>query len=168
MGIIYALWRGWSSTTLTRDNGHKLQHRRFPLNIRKHFCYCEDDQARAQAAQGGCGISTHGDIQKPSGHGPGQLAQGGPAWAEGLDQMTSRGPFQPQPFCDSDYSRVLGATLLVSIPNLHQSLMLRLQDVFLLIQFTSYFTSMKSRCSICQHQSFKPQKLLFPLTRLFL
>ena len=41
--------------------------------------------------------------QKLSGHGPGQpaLGRGGPAWAEGLDQVASRGSFQPQPLCDS-------------------------------------------------------------------
>ena len=35
---------------------------------------------------------------KATGHGPGQPALGGPAWAWGLDKMASRGPFQPQPF----------------------------------------------------------------------
>lgn len=38
-------------------------------------------------------ISILGDIQMPSGYGPGQLAVGGPARAGGLNQMTSRGPF---------------------------------------------------------------------------
>ena len=46
--------------------------------------------------------SLQGNIQKLSGHGPGQLTLGGPAWAERLDQTTSRDPFQTQPFCDSD------------------------------------------------------------------
>ena len=41
------------------------------------------------------------DLQKPSGHGPRQLALGGPAWGRQLDKMTSRGPSQPQPVCDS-------------------------------------------------------------------
>lgn len=33
---------------------------------------------------------------KAPGHSPGQLSLGGPAVVEGLDQMSSRGPFQPQ------------------------------------------------------------------------
>jgi len=37
----------------------------------------------------------------PPGQGPVQPAVGDPASAEGLDQMTHRGPFQPLPFCDS-------------------------------------------------------------------
>lgn len=41
------------------------------------------------------------DIQKPSEHSPGQWALGGHAGAGRLDQMASRGPWQPQPFCDS-------------------------------------------------------------------
>ena len=50
------------------------------LNIREPFYfYCEGGQALAQLAQRGCVVSTLGDIQKPSGHGPGQLALGGPA-----------------------------------------------------------------------------------------
>jgi len=37
------------------------------------------------------------NIQKLSARSPGQPALGGPAWAGVFDQMTSRGPFQPQP-----------------------------------------------------------------------
>ena len=46
-------------------------------------------------------ISLTGDIQRLSEHDPCQMTLGGPAWAEGLDQTTSRGPFQSQQFCDS-------------------------------------------------------------------
>ena len=35
-----------------------------------------------------------------SGHGSWQPALGGPIWTEGLDQITSSGPFQPQPSYD--------------------------------------------------------------------
>ena len=41
------------------------------------FC-CGSDQALAQVPRGGCGISLLGDIQKLSGHGPGQSALGDP------------------------------------------------------------------------------------------
>ncbi|GAB0187141.1 mitochondrial enolase superfamily member 1 [Grus japonensis] len=64
----------------TRGNRHKLKHRRFCLNIRKHFFYYEGDKAVAQGAQRGGRLSTLGDdTQKPSGHGPGQPALGDPA-----------------------------------------------------------------------------------------
>ncbi|CAN0060768.1 unnamed protein product, partial [Bubo scandiacus] len=65
----------------TRGSGHKVKHRRFPLNIRELFFYCEGDRALAEVAKRGGGISLVGNIKKPSGHGPGQLALGGPALA---------------------------------------------------------------------------------------
>lgn len=48
-------------------------------------------------------FSILGDVQKLSGHDPGQLAVGGLAWAVGLDQMTYRAFFQPQPFYDLNF-----------------------------------------------------------------
>lgn len=45
------------------------------------------------------GVSLLGHIQKPSGHCPGHPAPAGPVCAEGSDQLTSKGPFQP--FCDT-------------------------------------------------------------------
>lgn len=49
------------------------------------------------------GVSVHQETNAflPSGHGSGQLALGGPTGAVGLDNMTSRGPFQAEPVCDS-------------------------------------------------------------------
>ena len=68
----------------TRGNGHNLKHRWMPLNIRKPFFHCEGDRALAQVAQGGCGVSFLGDVQKPFGHGPGQVAVGGPVCVSGV------------------------------------------------------------------------------------
>ena len=68
-----------------------LKHGR--SGYRETLFHCEGDQALAQVAQRACGVSILEDIQKPSADGPGQLALGGPAWAAGLDQMASRGPF---------------------------------------------------------------------------
>jgi len=61
----------------------------------------EGDRALEQAAQGGCGVSSSGDIQNLPEQGPVQPAVGDPALAGGLDWVTHRGPFQPLPFCDS-------------------------------------------------------------------
>jgi len=84
----------------TRGNGHALKHRRLLLNIRKHF-HCEGDRMLAQVAYRGCRLSILEDIQKPSGHGPSQPAAGVPARVGQLGKIPSRGPFQPQPSCDS-------------------------------------------------------------------
>ena len=56
---------------------------------------CEGARVLAQVAQGSGGVSILGGIKKPSGHGPGQPALGGPARAGGLDQLAFRGPFPP-------------------------------------------------------------------------
>ena len=84
-----------------RGNGHKLEHRQFHLNMRKKLLSCEGARAVAQAAQGGCGVSFPGDIESPPGCVPVPPALGVPAEAVGLDEMMSRCPFQPLPFCDS-------------------------------------------------------------------
>lgn len=83
----------------TRGAGHKLKCIWLPLNIREHFFYWHWELA--QVIQGGCGVSNLGGIQKPPGHGPGQVALGGPAWAQELDQITSRGRVQAQLLCES-------------------------------------------------------------------
>lgn len=51
-------------------------------------------------AQTGCSFPILGDIQKASGHGPGQQAVGGTARVQELNEITSRNAFQPQPSGD--------------------------------------------------------------------
>jgi len=47
----------------TRDNGHKLEHRKFHMNIGKNFINCEDYRALEQTAQRNCRGFLSGDIQ---------------------------------------------------------------------------------------------------------
>ena len=47
-----------------------------PSQYQKTLIRCEDDWALAQVAQRGCRVYVPQDIQKPSGHGPGQPAPG--------------------------------------------------------------------------------------------
>lgn len=61
----------------------------------------KDQKAVLQVVWRGCGIAILGDIKKPAQHGPRQQGLGPPAWAGGSHQMTFRGPFPPQPCCDS-------------------------------------------------------------------
>ena len=89
-----AQWQDQSHLAQTETQEVASQHQ-------ETLFHCEGDWGLAKVTQGGCRVSIHGDIQKPSGHGPGQLPQGVSAWAAGLDQITSRGVFQPQPLHDS-------------------------------------------------------------------
>lgn len=65
----------------------------FPMNIRKLF-HCEGDWALALVSQGGCRVSIIGNVQKPSGQIPGQLAPGGPneqgVWTRELQEVPSK------------------------------------------------------------------------------
>lgn len=68
----------------------------------KTLFHYEDDQALAQVAQNGDGISISGGSKKPTGDCPGQCL------SRMLDQMTSRDPFQAQLFCDSEQLFTIG------------------------------------------------------------
>lgn len=57
-------------------------------------------RSRLPVAQGGCGVSVLGDIQNPVGHSPGQPTLCRSAVNRSVRPEISRGPFQPEPFCD--------------------------------------------------------------------
>ena len=79
-----------------------------PAEHEEELLASEGDEALAQAAQEGCGVSFSGDIQDPPGRGPVWPAAGDPASAGGLDWVTHRGPFQTRTFCDSVSAPALG------------------------------------------------------------
>ena len=72
-----------------------------PPEYEEKLLSCEGARAVAQAAQGGVEVSFSGNILNPPGHSPVPPALGVPAQAGGLDEMISRGPFQPLPSCAS-------------------------------------------------------------------
>lgn len=59
---------------------------------------CDGDGALAQVAQRECGDSLLGDLQKPSGYSPRDLAVAGPAWAGGWTRWR---PEVPSKLCHS-------------------------------------------------------------------
>jgi len=84
----------------TGRSGHKVEHRRFPLNIRKHFFTVrvtehwrrlprEVEESPSLEILKSCLDVALGSLLKVT-----LLEQ------DGLDQMTCRGPFQPLPSCD--------------------------------------------------------------------
>jgi len=87
-----------------------------PAETEEELLPSEGDRALAQAAQGGWGVSFSGDIQDPPGRGAVQPGLGDPAWAEGLDWVTHRGPCQPLPCWDSVTLWKLVKPLMLSKP----------------------------------------------------
>ena len=63
------------SSTRTRGSRHKLDHRMFHLNTRKHFCavWMEEHRLPRESVED----LLQRDLQKPHGHGPGHHALGG-------------------------------------------------------------------------------------------
>lgn len=59
-------------------------------------------RALERAAQGRRGVFLSGDFQNARGHDPVSSAVGDTALADVLDWVISRGPFQPEQFCDAD------------------------------------------------------------------
>lgn len=76
-------------TEETRDHGHKLKHRGFPLNIRRHFVSARETEPRHRLPR------EMANSQEPSGCGLGKPVLADPAFSQGWDQMYSRDPFQP-------------------------------------------------------------------------
>ena len=78
---------GWGQTLFsgaqrqgTRGKSAQTEAQEVPSEHEEELLPSEGDRALAQAAQGGCGVSSSGDIQDPPGRGPVQ-----PAPAVGLD-----------------------------------------------------------------------------------
>lgn len=76
------------------------RNNRGSLNIGKLFCPVGVTEHRHRLPREAAGLRSWRP-SKASARGPGQGSLGGPARAEGTDLMVSRGPFSPQPLCES-------------------------------------------------------------------
>lgn len=82
----------------TRRNGHKLEHRRFPFNIRKPFF----PMSTGTGCPGrSCRLPPSWRYSNTAWTCLWAACSGWPCLSNGLEQMSSKGSFQPQPVCDS-------------------------------------------------------------------
>lgn len=127
-------WRGWSQAVF---GGAQCENRRqwvqtetqdFASEYEAALLYCVGDGALAQFVLRGYSFLL-GNLHKPPGRGPGQLALG-ILLQNGWDQVTSRGPFQSQPLCEiiayiifksavSEYSPMLQEYTLSQSPTVY-------------------------------------------------
>lgn len=74
--------------------------------VNKTLYHCESDQIVTEVSERACDISLFGGVQKPTGHDPSWEALDVPVWAQLFKEMTSRSPFQAQPFCVCEIKRI--------------------------------------------------------------
>lgn len=82
----------------TRRNGHKLEHRRFPFNIRKPFFPMSTGTGCLGRS---CSLLPSWRYSNTVWTCLWAACSGWPCLSNGLEQMSSKGSFQPQPVCDS-------------------------------------------------------------------
>lgn len=94
------LQRGQSQALFSRGSEHNVKCRRLHLNLRNRFFRVRTIKHwHTLPERLSSRVAILGGTKKLPGPNCGQCALGSPAWAQGLEKMTSRVPVQPQPFC---------------------------------------------------------------------
>lgn len=92
-------WRRVLFSARSRSTGHKLEHKRLHLNTREHLCTELVTGHWHRLPQEAVGISLEISKNRLD------VALGGLLWVslleQGWDQVDSRGPCQPLPYCHS-------------------------------------------------------------------
>jgi len=90
----------------TRGNGYKVEHSRFLLKSGNTYLLTDDRALAVGSPERFWSPHSYSVLMFSS-----QFYLGGPTWAGRMDQMSSRGPFQPQPLCDSWKRMSVGACI---------------------------------------------------------